>query len=51
MQNNVVDRADHALYYVKEHGRNNVACYETLVNDGLIKSVITNDIESDIELF
>ncbi len=49
MQSNIVDRADHALYYVKEHGRNNIACYETLVNEGAIKGVSNN--EDDIELF
>lgn len=44
----LVDRADHALYYIKENGRNNVASYETLVKDGLIKSIVKKD---DIELF
>lgn len=32
----VIDRADEALYYVKHHGRNRVACYETLVEEGAL---------------
>ena len=33
----VVGRADEALYYAKEHGRNQVCCYEQLVAEGEIK--------------
>ncbi|MCW8929946.1 MAG: GGDEF domain-containing protein [Gammaproteobacteria bacterium] len=47
-QSEIVERADHALYYIKEHGRNNVGYYEELVRDGLIKEIVTHD---DIELF
>lgn len=36
MQSDIVERADHALYYIKEHGRNNVAYYEELVRSGLL---------------
>jgi len=32
----VVGRADEALYYAKEHGRNQVCCYERLVAEGAI---------------
>ncbi len=32
----VVGRADEALYYAKEHGRNQVCCYERLIADGAI---------------
>ena len=32
----VVGRADEALYFAKEHGRNQVCCYEKLVAEGMI---------------
>jgi len=48
VRSDLVDRADHALYYIKENGRNNVASYETLVKDGLVNGVVKKD---DIELF
>ena len=32
----VVGRADEALYYAKEHGRNQVCCYEQLVAEGAL---------------
>lgn len=48
LQSEIIDRADHALYYIKEHGRNNIACYETLVEEGKLKAI---KVESDIELF
>lgn len=33
----VVGRADEALYFAKEHGRNQVCCYEQLVAEGAIE--------------
>jgi diguanylate cyclase (GGDEF)-like protein len=48
LQSELIDRADLALYYIKEHGRNNVASYEALVSEGLLEAVETKD---DIELF
>jgi diguanylate cyclase (GGDEF)-like protein len=48
MQSEIIDRADNALYYVKEHGRNNVALYEALVEQGELQEVVN---EGDIELF
>lgn len=44
----VMDRADQALYYVKEHGRNRVAFYEQLVEQG---KLVQKQVESDVELF
>lgn len=44
----VIDRADQALYYVKQHGRNQVAFYETLVAQGALQQKL---VESDVELF
>jgi len=44
----IMDRADKALYYIKENGRNQVAFFEDLVATGRLQN---NNIESDIELF
>lgn len=41
-------RADKALYYVKEHGRNQVAQFENLVRDG---EIVETHIVGDVELF
>lgn len=46
LPNTVLEHADEALYYAKEHGRNQICYYETLVEQGLLKnSVITGEIE------
>lgn len=41
-------RADKALYYVKEHGRNGVAQFENLVRDG---QIVETNIVGEVELF
>lgn len=41
-------RADKALYYVKEHGRNGVAQFESLVRDG---QIVETNIVGEVELF
>lgn len=48
LQSEIVSRADKALYYVKEHGRNNVGSYEELLQKGDLQEMIAKD---DIELF
>ncbi|HQC79583.1 MAG TPA: GGDEF domain-containing protein [Accumulibacter sp.] len=45
----VIERADEALYYIKQHGRNAVACYEDLVNSGQLRVKVPRS--GDIELF
>ena len=45
----VIDRADDALYYIKQNGRNNVACYEELISSGKLASKTSHT--GEIELF
>ncbi|NQY26899.1 MAG: GGDEF domain-containing protein [Piscirickettsiaceae bacterium] len=45
----LIDRADQALYYVKNHGRNQTLCYETLVEQGLLKPAIQK--VGELEIF
>ncbi|HTS86579.1 MAG TPA: GGDEF domain-containing protein [Usitatibacter sp.] len=44
-----VDRADQAVYYAKANGRNQVHCYETLVEQGHIKATVADS--KDVTLF
>ena len=39
----VVGRADEALYYAKEHGRNQVCCYEQLVEQGAVSPAVVSE--------
>lgn len=48
LPNTVLERADEALYYAKEHGRNQICFYEALVQNGLLNDDV---IEGEIELF
>jgi len=43
----IIDRADEALYYIKQHGRNAVGHYEELVSDGKLSAskIQTGDID------
>ena len=45
----LVDRADQAVYYAKDHGRNQVHCWETLVAQGAIKPKVADS--KDVTLF
>ncbi|MBN4073205.1 GGDEF domain-containing protein [Mariprofundus ferrooxydans] len=38
LHSNTIDKADRALYYAKGNGRNQVACYQTLLSQGLIEA-------------
>ena len=43
------DRADAALYYAKEHGRNQLGCYETLIAGGQLEK--REESVANVELF
>ncbi|BDX07903.1 GGDEF domain-containing protein [Planctobacterium marinum] len=47
----LMERADKALYYAKEHGRNAVFCYEQLVEEGRLREQTKAVEDSDIDLF
>jgi hypothetical protein len=42
-------RADKAVYYAKEHGRNQVCNYQTLVAEGKLLEQVAD--EMDVDLF
>ncbi|WP_311220674.1 MULTISPECIES: GGDEF domain-containing protein [unclassified Acidovorax] len=44
----ILGQADQALYYAKEHGRNQVCFYDELVEQGHLHAKVSND---DVELF
>jgi hypothetical protein len=43
-----LERADEALYYAKDHGRNQICFYEELVDNGLLSD---STIQGEVELF
>ena len=43
-----IDRADGALYYSKDNGRDQISCYETLISEQKLQSHL---VDTDIELF
>lgn len=45
----VIDRADEALYYAKQHGRDQVCNYETLIAQGLLQEKTVE--KGEVELF
>jgi diguanylate cyclase (GGDEF)-like protein len=45
----ILDNADESLYYAKEHGRNQVCCYEDLIDSG--KLIKHEGIKHEAELF
>jgi len=45
----IMDNADQALYYAKEHGRNQIANYETLIEEGALTQAERS--EGAIDLF
>lgn len=45
----IVERADKALYYSKEHGRNKISCFERLLQNNEIQDIQID--EGDVELF
>lgn len=48
LPNTVLEHADEALYYAKEHGRNQICYYETLLQQGALKPT---ELSGEIELF
>jgi diguanylate cyclase (GGDEF)-like protein len=46
---NVLGRADEALYFAKNNGRNRVYCYERLLDQGMIASAVPASVDVDID--
>lgn len=46
----VIGRADEALYFVKEHGRNQVSCYERLLGEGAIAVPVAAEASTDFDI-
>ena len=51
MPSAIVGRADKALYYGKNNGRNQVCLYESLVAEGKVEAIKDEGGRKDVELF
>lgn len=47
----IISQADQALYYVKEHGRNQICCYEDLLQHALIEQTKPHMSSKETEFF
>ncbi|MBF0188829.1 MAG: GGDEF domain-containing protein [Magnetococcales bacterium] len=45
----LIEKADRALYYAKQHGRNSIQCFQTLVAEGKLSDI--NRASDDIEMW
>ena len=48
---NVIEEADKALYYAKEHGRNQTRFYAKLIAENLIEEIIDDAESGEVDFF